>query len=176
MYLNKSEREQTLNPAVQRQPANPDYTGLVRFLVEPFLESPESLRVDCEIQPRQSRAWIRLAFDDPDKGRVYGRGGRNIHAIRTVLDAVAKTVGQCIYLDIYDGQLNDTPRYVPRTDSRYGLPRTDSGLRHSSSLRERPFRSRTRDPLGGGGGRPPRESPRRPMSPRFRSTRHRDFR
>jgi predicted RNA-binding protein YlqC (UPF0109 family) len=162
-----------LNPAAVQQPANPNYAGLVRFLVEPFLEAPESLRIDCEIQPRQLRAWIRLAFDDPDKGRVYGRGGRNIHAIRAVLEAVAKTAGQSIYLDIYDGQASETPRYTPRTDSRYGPPRTEhTTLR--PSLRDRPLGSpRSREPLG----RPPRESPRSPTSPRFRTTRSpRDFR
>lgn len=42
-----------------------------------------------------------MAFEDPEKGRVFGRGGRNIQAIRTVLAAAAQTVGESIYLDIY---------------------------------------------------------------------------
>gem|GEM_PF-2007213 len=83
----------------------PDYAGLVRFLVHPFLESPDSLKVDCEMNQRQGKAWIRLAFDDPEKGRVYGRGGRNIHSIRTVLTAIAQSASQTIYLEIYDGQI-----------------------------------------------------------------------
>lgn len=48
-----------------------------------------------------------MAFDDPDKGRVYGRGGRNIQAIRTVLEAAAQTAGESIYLDIYGSGLGD---------------------------------------------------------------------
>lgn len=85
-----------------RQSVNPDYSEIVRSVIEPFLESPESLRVDCEVNPRQAKAWIRLAFDDPEKGRVYGRGGRNIQAVRTLLDAVAQTAGQSVHLEIYE--------------------------------------------------------------------------
>lgn len=82
-------------------PSIPNYTELVRFLLQPFLDAPESLKVDCEIIPSTSRVWIRLAFEAADRGRVYGRGGRNIQAIRTVLEAAARGVGQSIHLDIY---------------------------------------------------------------------------
>jgi predicted RNA-binding protein YlqC (UPF0109 family) len=90
------------------QSALPDYAGLVRFLVEPFLDSPESLRVDCEVSPSRPRVWIRVAFADSDRGRVFGRGGRNIQAVRVVLESVAKLVGQTASLDIHgEHQGND---------------------------------------------------------------------
>ena len=148
-----------MSPVIQRSPASPDYVGLVRFLIEPFLESPGSLRVDCELHPRQSRTWIRLAFDEPDKGRVYGRGGRNIQAIRTVLEAVAKTASEFVYLDIYDAQ-DGEPRYsTPKNDSRYGSARGDRDSRDS--------RPRSRDI----GGRPPREPSRRSSLPPIKPNR-----
>lgn len=81
--------------------SSPNYTELVRFLLQPFLDTPESLKVDCEIIPSTSRVWIRLAFEAADRGRAYGRGGRNIQAIRTVLEATAQGVGQTIHLDVY---------------------------------------------------------------------------
>lgn len=83
------------------EPVAPNYEGLIRFLIQPFLESPESLRVDCELSQNRSRVWVRLAFEGSDKGRVYGRGGRNIQAIRTVLEAVARTAGHSAHLDVY---------------------------------------------------------------------------
>lgn len=92
-------------PVNEMLSTTPDYAGLVRFLVHPFLESPDSLKVDCEMNQRQGKAWIRLAFDDPEKGRVYGRGGRNIQSIRTVLTAIAQAASHTIYLEIYDGQM-----------------------------------------------------------------------
>jgi predicted RNA-binding protein YlqC (UPF0109 family) len=78
------------------QDASPDYVGLVRFLVEPFLESPQRLSVDCERSNAKERVWIRLAFEGADKGRVFGRGGRNIQAIRTVIQAAAQAAGQSV--------------------------------------------------------------------------------
>ncbi len=49
----------------------------------------------------QKRAWIRIAFEGTDKGKVFGRGGRNIQAIRTVIAAAAQAAGHSVYLDIY---------------------------------------------------------------------------
>jgi predicted RNA-binding protein YlqC (UPF0109 family) len=69
--------------------------------MQPFLESPESLSVDCEISQTVKRVWIRIAFDSNDKGKVFGRGGRNIQAIRTVIAAAAQLSQQSVYLDIY---------------------------------------------------------------------------
>ena len=92
-----------LGSSTPSRSASPNYAGLVRFLIQPFLESPESLKVDCEISPSRPRIWIRLAFDSSDKGRVFGRGGRNIQAIRTVLEAAAQSSGQAVYLDIFGG-------------------------------------------------------------------------
>jgi len=81
----------------------------VRFLVKPFLEFPESIKVDCERFPSLRRTWIRLAVEAEDKGRVYGRGGRNIQAIRMVLTALATSSGETVYLDIYNNGESDEP-------------------------------------------------------------------
>lgn len=82
----------------------PDYSGLVRFLIEPFLESADSLKIDCETSENAARVWIRVAFEGEDKGRVYGRGGRNIQVIKTVVAAAAACAGHSAYLDIYGSQ------------------------------------------------------------------------
>ncbi len=106
MSLNNSV-PQPRNKAASQPQGAPEYIGLVRFLVQPFLESPNSLSVDCEISPSTSRVWIRVAFEGEDKGRVFGRGGRNIQAIRTVIAAAAAAVGHSVYLDIYGSQTSD---------------------------------------------------------------------
>jgi uncharacterized protein len=76
--------------------------------ISPFLESPDSLSVDCEMYHTRKRAWIRIAFESTDKGKVFGRGGRNIQAIRTVIAAAAEAAGHSVYLDIYGS--NDAGR------------------------------------------------------------------
>jgi uncharacterized protein len=101
MFLNRSVSKPHLNVGTKSVTANPNYVELVRFLIEPFLESPKTLSVDCEISHTLKRAWIRIAFDSTDKGKVFGRGGRNIQAIRTVITAAAEAAGQSVYLDIY---------------------------------------------------------------------------
>lgn len=107
MYLNKSVPDQQSSSFKN---TNPDYVGLVKFLVEPFLESPNSLSIDCEKLNAKERVWIRLAFEGADKGRVFGRGGRNIQAIRMVMQAIAQAAGQFVHLDIYDEQAGSSPK------------------------------------------------------------------
>jgi uncharacterized protein len=82
-------------------PTNPKYVELVRFLVTPFLEFPESLTVDYETYAGQHKVLVRMAFADSDKGRVFGRGGRTLQAIRTLVEAAAKLEGQTAYLEIF---------------------------------------------------------------------------
>lgn len=101
MSLNSFNPSPESELADRGQGFTPDYVGLVRFLAEPFLEDPGSLRVDCEFSGNRSRVLIRVAFSGEDRGRVFGRGGRNIQAIRTVLKATAAIAGQSAHLDIY---------------------------------------------------------------------------
>lgn len=122
--------------------AAPDYEGLVKFLLEPFLESPDSLRVDCETSSSRPKVLIRVAFDAPDKGRVFGRGGRNIQAIRTSLEAIGQTVGQSVHLDIY-GSSGSSRNSSDRGD-RGDRGDRSSGRRTSKPKVSRPI-SRKRD-------------------------------
>ncbi|WP_445626235.1 KH domain-containing protein [Nostoc sp. DSM 114167] len=101
MFLSRSVQQPHHNLKTKLPTASPNYVELVRFLVQPFLESPETLSVDCEISQTLNRVWVRIAFESTDKGKVFGRGGRNIQAIRTVIAAAAAAAGQSIYLDIY---------------------------------------------------------------------------
>ncbi|MEH1790632.1 KH domain-containing protein [Nostoc sp.] len=101
MFLNRSVQQPHHNFGTKLPTASPNYVELVRFLVQPFLESPETLSVDCEISQVLKRVWVRIAFESTDKGKVFGRGGRNIQAIRTVIAAAAAAAGQSTYLDIY---------------------------------------------------------------------------
>jgi len=50
------------------------------------------------------RVLIRLAFEGDDKGRVFGRGGRNVQAVRTVIQAVAKASGHSAHLEVFGSQ------------------------------------------------------------------------
>ena len=81
----------------------PDYAQLTHFLLQPFLENPESLSIDAEFSQVRAKVWIRVAFGEDDRGRIFGRGGRNIHAVRAVLEGIAKASGHSAHLEVYGG-------------------------------------------------------------------------
>ena len=99
---NKTER------GSDRTASSPDYEQLARFLVEPFLEDPQSLSVNSEVNPNSKKIWLRIAFDRSDRGKVFGRGGRNIQAIRTTIQTAAKTHNESVFLDIYSDESEDS--------------------------------------------------------------------
>ena len=97
---------------------SPDYEQLARFLIEPFLENPQSLSLNSETNSQRKKIWLRVAFDQSDRGKVFGRGGRNIQAIRTTIQTAASAHDQSVFLDIYSDE-------QPQSD--------DSGRRTRSS-------------------------------------------
>lgn len=115
----------------------PDYSQLVRFLMEPLLDSPESLRVNCEVVNQGKRVWVRVAFAQTDRGRLFGRGGRNIQAIRTIMQAATPSHSS-VYLDIYSpGETAEKGR-KPRNRDR---PRSGSARPSKPQLRSQPSSS-----------------------------------
>ena len=113
---------------------SPDYEKLARFLIEPFLENPASLRLNSEVNPQSKKIWLRVAFDKSDRGKVFGRGGRNIQAIRTTIQTAASANGESVFLDIYSDE--------PPQDDSHRRERSSSG--------------------GGGGNRNKRKGPPKP--------------
>ncbi len=131
--------ESSTNLATTASATQPDYAGLVQMLVEPLLESPNALKVDCELANQNQRVWLRVAFEGEEKGRVFGRGGRNIQAIRTILNSAAKIAGQSVYLDIYGGKssatTSDITSEVP--GERRRQPRRSSRPKPAMKLRNK---------------------------------------
>ncbi len=95
----------------------PDYERLVKFLFQPFLTATEALGVDCEYTLDRHRVWIRVAVASTDQGSAFGRGGRNIQAIRLVLQSAATLGGQSIHLDVYGSNSGQRERDVDREAS-----------------------------------------------------------
>ena len=115
----------------------PDYDSLVRFLIEPLLESPGLLAFDCEQIASTKRVWIRLAFEENDKGKVYGRGGRNIQAVRNVLQTAAQMAGETLYLEIYEEHSRHNKMKRSRPNFRNSHDNKDSEDRYNRRPRKR---------------------------------------
>lgn len=79
-----------------------DFEAIARFLFEPFLDQPEALKFHAETLAGGKKLWLRAAFDEAeDKGRVFGRGGRNIKAMRQVIGAAAQMSGKVVNLSVF---------------------------------------------------------------------------
>jgi len=115
-----------------------DYTSVVRFLLDPLIEDPKLLKLDQEVLVGGERVLIRIALEGGDRGRILGRGGRNIHALRHVLHAAGNVAGQQIHLEFFGGHalaeelkpLNSLPPkerpQPPRTPGSFQTRRTRS--------------------------------------------------
>lgn len=129
---------------VSSTPANlPDYPQLVKFLFQPFLTTTEVLGVDCEYTLDRQRVLIRVAVAQSDQGSAFGRGGRNIQAVRTVLQAAAATVGQSLHLDVYGSSASQRERDPEReasADRPSRAPRATPSRRGTNNNDDRPTR------------------------------------
>ncbi len=139
----------------------PDYGQLVKFLFQPFLSvGDSSLSVDCEYTIDRHRVWIRVAVANDDLGSAFGRGGRNIQAIRTVLQAAASAVGQSIVLDVYGNNAGSRSEHPDRSEHPASERDEGSASRPPRSMPTR--RSASGDkPNDGDGSRTPPPRPRR---------------
>lgn len=77
-----------------------DTEGLVRYLVESLVESPES--VDITVVEDEEALRFEIKLDQADVGKVIGRGGRIIKAIRTLARAAGSTEERQVEVDIVD--------------------------------------------------------------------------
>ena len=80
----------------------PDYNALISFLLKPLLTHPDALRVDFESNSKSDRVWIRVAFDPEDREQIFGKGGRTIQAVRTVVMTAAQEVGHSARFEVFD--------------------------------------------------------------------------
>lgn len=141
MSSNNSKPELAENSVVADPSSAVDFNALARFLLEPLVESSDSLKIDCETSATRARVLIRVAFDGEDKGRVFGRGGRNIQAVRTILGAIAQLSGYSAHLDVHGsspgGQETDSRERSHRGSSgQRSKPRPDSRRRSRPKPRD----------------------------------------
>ena len=87
----------------------PNYPALVSFLLEPFLDYPGDLRIDCELLAQGTKHWLRISMNESDRGRAYGRGGRNIQSIRQVLESVGTISGHVVSVEIHEQNRQSRP-------------------------------------------------------------------
>lgn len=71
---------------------------LVVYMAKNLVDKPDAVEVQEEVRGRQLH--LRLAVDSDDTGRVIGRGGRVVNAMRSLLRVAAIKQGKRVQLEI----------------------------------------------------------------------------
>jgi predicted RNA-binding protein YlqC (UPF0109 family) len=71
---------------------------LLAFLARELVDDPEAVRVDSE--ERDGAILLRLHVAPEDVGKVIGRGGRIVRALRTIMRATAVRDGRRVLVEI----------------------------------------------------------------------------
>lgn len=75
-----------------------DTEGLVRYLIESLVDSPEA--VSIETDRSEGQVAFRVTLSAEDVGKVIGRGGRIIKAIRVLARAAGSAEGLQVEVEI----------------------------------------------------------------------------
>lgn len=75
-----------------------DIEGLLRYLVSSLVDNPDAIRIEREEQG--SALHFRVTVDPDDTGKVIGRQGRIIKAIRTLARAAGSLDGTQVEVDV----------------------------------------------------------------------------
>ena len=74
--------------------------NLLVLLVRPIVDEPD--RVEVEASESDTRVDLELRVAPDDIGKVIGRGGRTIRAIRTMVKAASVKVGKRVNVEVAD--------------------------------------------------------------------------
>jgi predicted RNA-binding protein YlqC (UPF0109 family) len=74
--------------------------NLLLLLVRPIVDEPE--RVEVAASESENRVDLELTVAPDDVGKVIGRGGRTIRAIRTVVKAASVNAGKRVNVEVAD--------------------------------------------------------------------------
>lgn len=102
---------------------------LLRFLAANVVSRPDSIRISRVETPNTDLFYLSVANDD--LGRLLGREGKTVEAIRTVLDVAAAQYGKSTIVDVVE------PRRKPG-DGSTRVRRRGTGARRSQASTRKP--------------------------------------
>ena len=78
-----------------------DIAGLVEAIVRPLIEFPDELEIDAS-ETEDGAILVELRVNEDDAGKVIGRQGRVIKAVRTLARAAAARNGMPVEVELID--------------------------------------------------------------------------
>ena len=77
-----------------------DFADLTRFITEHIVSNAEAVRVQA--LPRGRTTIIEVSVADEDMGKMIGKGGRNIEALRAVVRAAGLRRHERVQVELAD--------------------------------------------------------------------------
>lgn len=78
-----------------------DLAGLVDSIVRPLIDEPDALEVSS-VEAEDGSVVVEIRVAEGDAGKVIGRQGRVIKAIRTLARAAASRSGKLVEVELID--------------------------------------------------------------------------
>ena len=78
-----------------------DLAGLVDSIVRPLIDEPNALEVSS-VEAEDGSVVVEIRVAEGDAGKVIGRQGRVIKAIRTLARAAASRSGKLVEVELID--------------------------------------------------------------------------
>ncbi|MCL2826408.1 MAG: KH domain-containing protein [Eggerthellaceae bacterium] len=78
-----------------------DIVGLVKTIVEPLIEFPDDLEI-VSSESSDGSILVEISLNEEDVGKVIGRQGRVIKAIRTLARAVTSQTNTHVEVELID--------------------------------------------------------------------------
>ena len=80
-------------------PPQIDYRGLVEFVVRSVAEDQDAVSVETSDRPGGAIA-LKIKLAEQDAGRVIGKSGRNIEALRTLVRIASMRERRRVFVDL----------------------------------------------------------------------------
>lgn len=78
----------------------PAYGELVRYMVQQMVSQPDA--VEVAVEEDGHRVTVRISTAPDDLGKLIGRGGRHIEAVRMVVRAASLRPRDRVYVEVRD--------------------------------------------------------------------------
>ncbi len=75
--------------------------GLLAYLARALVDDPEQVRVES-FEEDDGTLVLELSVAEEDAGKVIGRGGRTVSALRTVVKAASVKQNRRVVVDVID--------------------------------------------------------------------------
>ena len=78
-----------------------EIAGLVESVIRPLIDNPDDLVIDAR-ETEDGSIFVELRVNEEDAGKVIGRQGRVIKAIRTLARAAASSTNAHVDVELLD--------------------------------------------------------------------------